>query len=684
MVKRTFNRSERVSLYLAAGGKCEMCGVDLEPGWHGDHVLPYSKGGATIIENGQALCPECNRKKGNQVVRPVIVWPNDRPLYNWQDRALMRVQKYINDKRREFLAVAGPGSGKTLFALRVIVEWLQAHPTGRIAVIVPSARLKYQWANQAASVGLQFHPEWDNNGNPLPREYHGAVVTYQQVASCPQWHSAFVDNNTLVVCDEIHHAGDSENLAWGPALKDAYDQAGFVLVLSGTPFRSDGNRIPFVQYDKVVQPGAIGYKSIFDFHYSYAEGLVDETVCPVIFQHIDGRAAWHFDGVESSSTLANPALSDIDRSFALRAALDPWNDNCQWFRDAFQQAHECLLEQREITENTRAGGLVIAASIEHARAYADIIEHTTGTAPLIVTSEDDNAQDTIDDFANGSDMWLVSVRMVSEGVDIPRLQVLLYATNIREQLFFEQALGRILRRKPTVCEICGGRGCEACDGSGVLPKPILSYMFMPEIEPLTAYALRIKETVEHYLEERAQKEMSERETGLESAKRVFATIMSEGKLSGFTSDGIAFAFDYLAKADRLRKRLDEAGLGKRLSRQELALFVRIVEGEQETSVAVHQTITPAITPMYKREQTNKDILDQYKREVCKKFFNGDTRSGKRAINTYFKQALGESRWGVEGQQRQMGEMREWLNADIPAQLWSIYEWCHRQDNERTG
>ena len=62
--RRAFSTSERVALLLAAEGRCAECGGELEPGWHGDHVTAYSRGGETRAANGQALCPRCNLKKG--------------------------------------------------------------------------------------------------------------------------------------------------------------------------------------------------------------------------------------------------------------------------------------------------------------------------------------------------------------------------------------------------------------------------------------------------------------------------------------------------------------------------------------------------------------------------------------------------------------------------------------------
>jgi 5-methylcytosine-specific restriction endonuclease McrA len=67
MASRRFRTSTRVAMFLAAGGKCARCGARLEPGWHGDHVVPRRVGGATVPANGQALCPRCNLAKGGRV-----------------------------------------------------------------------------------------------------------------------------------------------------------------------------------------------------------------------------------------------------------------------------------------------------------------------------------------------------------------------------------------------------------------------------------------------------------------------------------------------------------------------------------------------------------------------------------------------------------------------------------------
>ncbi len=94
-----------------------------------------------------------------------------------------------------------------------------------------------------------------------------------------------------------------------------------------------------------------------------------------------------------------------------------------------------------------AGGLVIASDQADARAYATHLRAITGETPVVVLSDDDGASARIDEFAAGDARWMVAVRMVSEGVDVPRLSVGVYATSTATPLFFAQAVGRFVRAR---------------------------------------------------------------------------------------------------------------------------------------------------------------------------------------------------------------------------------------------
>ena len=62
--RRHFNDQEREALYIAAGGRCSICGSNLDAYWEPDHIIPFHAGGETDVSNGQATCRHCNRVKG--------------------------------------------------------------------------------------------------------------------------------------------------------------------------------------------------------------------------------------------------------------------------------------------------------------------------------------------------------------------------------------------------------------------------------------------------------------------------------------------------------------------------------------------------------------------------------------------------------------------------------------------
>lgn len=63
-MRRTFSALQRRVLAWRAGGRCQLCGAPLTNGFHADHVVAHARGGATVTDNGQALCPACNLRKG--------------------------------------------------------------------------------------------------------------------------------------------------------------------------------------------------------------------------------------------------------------------------------------------------------------------------------------------------------------------------------------------------------------------------------------------------------------------------------------------------------------------------------------------------------------------------------------------------------------------------------------------
>jgi superfamily II DNA or RNA helicase len=359
------------------------------------------------------------------------------PLRTWQRRALAA---YLLRRPGDFLAMATPGAGKTTFALRVAAELLADRTVAAVTVVTPTEHLKNQWAYAAVRHGIPLDPTFRNADGATARDFRGAVVTYAQVAAAPALHRARTSNRrTLVVLDEVHHAGDA--LSWGDAVREAFAPAARRLALTGTPFRSDENPIPFVRYE--LEPdGAL--RSAADHAYGYGEALRDGVVRPVIFLAYSGEARWRTRaGLELSARLGEPGTAEhVARAW--RTALDPAGD---WVPSVLRAADQRLTQVRASMPD--AAGLVIATDQTAARAYARQLSDITGTAPALVLSDDRGSTARIARFAASEDRWMVAVRMVSEGVDVPRLAVGVYATSASTPLYFAQAIGRFVRaRRP--------------------------------------------------------------------------------------------------------------------------------------------------------------------------------------------------------------------------------------------
>jgi len=363
-------------------------------------------------------------------------WGTAGALRAWQEEALA---EYFAREPRDFLAAATPGAGKTTFALRLAATLLQRRSVDRITVVAPTEHLKVQWADAAARASLHLDPRY-RNGEAWGRRRrdHGMVVTYAQVAADPALHARITASaRTLVILDEVHHGGDARS--WGDGIREAFTGAERRLSLTGTPFRSDDSPIPFVEYAR-GEDGVL--TSLTDYRYGYGRALRDGVVRPVVFLAYQGGMRWRTRaGEEVEARLGQPDTKDVI-SQAWRTALDPGGD---WISAVLRSADRRLDHVRHAVPD--AGGLVIATDRRAARAYAALLHEITGEPPVVVLSDDDGASERIEAFAAGEQRWLVAVRMVSEGVDVPRLSVGVYATSAATPLYFAQAIGRFVRAR---------------------------------------------------------------------------------------------------------------------------------------------------------------------------------------------------------------------------------------------
>ncbi|MEV6621834.1 DEAD/DEAH box helicase [Amycolatopsis sp. NPDC051106] len=460
-----------------------------------------------------------------------------RPLRAWQRRALT---KYLTRRPKDFLAVATPGAGKTVFGLRIAAELLSDRTIEAVTIVTPTEHLKHQWAASAAAAGIQIDSNFRNTTGVTSSDYNGVALTYAQVAAHPTLHRVRTENRkTLVILDEIHHGGDAKS--WGDAIREAFTPAVRRLSLTGTPFRSDDSAIPFVTYE----PDAGGFqRSKADHSYGYADALADGVVRPVVFLAYSGEASWRTSAGEEFTARLGEPLTAEQNARAWRTALDPAGE---WIPAVLHAADTRLSQVRQSVPD--AGGLVIATDQESARAYAKILERISGEMPTLVLSDDPKASGRIKEFSETNERWIVAVRMVSEGVDVPRLAVGVYATSASTPLFFAQAIGRYVRARK---------------------KGETASVFLPSVPVLLELASELEAQRDHVLgkphrekegwedELLAQANRTEDEPGEE--EKAFTSLGASAELDQVIYDGNSFGTAVFSGSDEEQEYLGLPGL----------------------------------------------------------------------------------------------------------------------------
>lgn len=360
-------------------------------------------------------------------------------LRKWQQEAL---DKYRKQNPRDFTVTATPGAGKTTFAITMAMKLKAAGRITKVIVVCPTDHLRKQWSAAAAEKGLFLDPSLTNSQGLIPVDFDGYVCTYAQVGMKPEIHARRLQKHkVLVIFDEIHHAGDG--LSWGEGLRVAFSQADRRLSLTGTPFRTGNEIIPFVRYEPDIDGSNV---SQTDYAYGYKEALEDNVVRPVSFVTFSGTASWvNSAGQALEATLGEPMTKAHEKE-AWRTVLNPRG---VWINQVISAAHKRLTQLRS-SSMPNAAGMILASNKEAARSYAKTLEKISGVVPTVILSDDRKASKLIEDFSNSTspaDQWIVAVRMVSEGVDVPRLAVGVWATSYQTSLFFAQAVGRFIRKK---------------------------------------------------------------------------------------------------------------------------------------------------------------------------------------------------------------------------------------------
>jgi len=522
-------------------------------------------------------------------------WGTAPKLRAWQQEAL---DLYMTRNPKDFLAVATPGAGKTTFALRIATTLLDSGVVNRITIVAPTDHLKRQWADAAAKVGIAIDPNFKNSDGQHGRGFVGVAVTYAQVASKPMLHRAKTEAaRTLVILDEIHHGGEA--LSWGDGLREAFDPAARRLSLTGTPFRSDTSPIPFVEYAE-DRDGIRRSKA--DYTYGYGNALRDHVVRPVLFMAYSGQMRWRTSaGDEMAASLGEAAVTKDITSQAWRTALNPTGE---WIPAVLAAADKRLSEVRRTVPD--AGGLVIATDHDDARAYAGQLKKITGQSPTVILSDDSKASSKIEEFSAGDKRWMVAVRMVSEGVDVPRLSVGVYATSTSTPLFFAQAVGRFVRARK--------RGETAS-------------VFLPSVPPLMILANTMEAERDHALD-RPEKD----EDGLFSPEEnLMAEANREDKASDELTKGKFEALDSQASFDRVLfdggefgtgadigsdEELDFLGIPGLLDAEQVGTLLRQRQHEQQSRKKRQSPLAAAASPAIPDHRMLMDLRNELAKNVA--------------------------------------------------------------------
>jgi superfamily II DNA or RNA helicase len=592
---RRFSRFVKSVLREISGGRCQACGSALTPTWEADHIQPFVLGGETDILNGQALCQACNRRKGSHGMKV-------REPRAWHERAL---RHWAEQRPQNYLVNACVGAGKTDFACRWMRELLETRRVKRVVVVCPTELLRRQWVSSATPHGIDL-VRYRNDDEPEASDFHGAVYTYQQINErWAQRHRAFCRTPTAVVFDELHHAGDQ--LSYGEGIKLAFEPALHRLGLTGTAWRPDNRMIPFIRYNEQQ-------KLVVDFSYSYEDGLTDGIVRPVFFPSVDGRMEWWSIRRGTTEATFTTPLSEQEARRRLATALRADGDV---IRQLITSAHGRLTEIR--TDQASAGGLVVCMDIAHAKAVASVVKAVTGTTPVVAVSDQDEPHAEIERFAADRSPWLVAVRMVSEGVDIPRLRVLVYATNTSTELAFRQAVGRVLR------VITKDDGEEA-------------HVFIPRDDGLLSFAETMRDEREHQLEVELGGDASKREPSTDPPD-LFAPIAArDGRLDVEISDGAVFTPTELERAEQIGRSAEV-----RANRVMIAKILRAAGIRRDS-----QLVSTDAPPAAPDNSVTREERKTKKRGQLEKILRNIGFQARRGPE-FFGQML----WRVTGKQRQL-------------------------------
>lgn len=353
-------------------------------------------------------------------------------LRDWQNRCITKALAHFN-VTPHFFCQATPGAGKTRMAAELASRLLEQGRIDLVMCFAPSCQVVEGFRSTFAAV---LGRRLDGQIGAV-----GAAYTYQAMEYRDEGFWQLLDDyRVLVVFDEIHHCAGHDPLlsnAWGQQiLHRVQDRAVFTLALSGTPWRSDDKAIALARYS--TPEGHL----ICDYRYGLRDAITDGVCRSPRIVLLDNQKVKLTEELGADSTVRLfPSIAKLlGESPVTYEELLRHNEVINPLLDL---GCNKLNELRQI--KTDAAGLVVATDIEHAQQIAQALD-ARGESCRIVTNKTPDAQHVINAFRLSACRWVVAVGMISEGTDIPRLQVCCYLSRIRTELHYRQVLGRVLRR----------------------------------------------------------------------------------------------------------------------------------------------------------------------------------------------------------------------------------------------
>jgi superfamily II DNA or RNA helicase len=428
------------------------------------------------------------RRYVNHVIEKRVLNMN---LRKWQKNANDKLLEIIASGRDRALIAACPGAGKTHFTGNVLTNSAINCGAEFNIIVVPSRALKRQWKKALKRWNLTSRDDIDNTTLSEANKRGASmfdpadpvhIYTYAQIAADYELFNTLCSRyKVYVVFDEIHHADESK--PYGDSMVKAFSEAAFKLSLTGTPFNTSSGTLAFCDTrEEVDDDGKLMRVTITDFDYSYGDALAASgdrddpyVVRPVTFLGSDGLA-WRTYYDKKEKRQFTKTYDGTRKSDPLTPMLDVEE---QYVREMIKSGLAKLDGIRRDGQRN-AGMLITAMDGDHARAISDYMRRELGVNDQSVVLHDTpGAQKAIENFDKSSDRVLIAVKIVSEGVDITRLRVGVYASNVMTFLFFIQFVGRFIRWDNSL-------GCEQ-----------RAYVIIPNHLVIEGYAERIEEMIAH-------------------------------------------------------------------------------------------------------------------------------------------------------------------------------------------